>query len=151
MFTTVNYLKQLQEPMLRHKKTIFGTIALILVTFVLMQSCSVDYLSSVIPGWNTILFPKMLFTRIVGLWLVVVLLIYFFLLRKETSSTTAYTYLIMTVPFILCDALLSLSNFFGNILYVCIPLFCIAIISFVVAQIIFVIKLFSYTIKNRSK
>lgn len=138
--------------MLRHKNTIFGTIALMVVTFVLMQSSSADYLSSVIPGWNTILFPKMLFTRIVGLWLVVVLLIYFFLLRKETSSTTAYTYLIMTVPAILCDVLLSFPDIFGGvILYACLPLFLITIIPFVVAQIIFVIKLFSYTIKNRSK
>lgn len=102
--------------MLRHENTIVGTIALIVVTFVLMQICSADYRISIVPGLNTTLIPKMFFTRIIGLWLVVVLLIYALLLRKETRSTTAYTYLFMTIPAILSDILLSFSNIFGGVI-----------------------------------
>ena len=132
------------------KKTITGTIALLAVTFVLMQSCSVDFISSVIPGWHSTILPRLFITRIVGLWLIAVLLVYLLVLRKETSSTTAYTYLLLTLPFILCDMLPLLSGIIGPaIIGIYIPLFCITIIPFIVAQIVFLVKLFAYTVKNR--
>jgi len=128
------------------RKTIIGTIALLIITFILIQSCSTDYISSIIPGWQTALIPKMPITRITSFWLTAVVLIYFLLLKKETSNTTVYVYLFMTLPLLFCDLLL----LFDEILILYIPLFCAAVIPFVVAQIIFIIKLFSYTVKHRN-
>jgi hypothetical protein len=131
------------------KKTIIGTIALLVVTFVLMQSCYVDFISSVIPGWHTTILPKLFITRIVGPWLVVVLLVYFLVLKKETSNTTVYIYLFMTAPFTLCDTVLLFYNWFGmSVVPIYIMLGCITIIPFVIAQMVFIIRLYSYTVKD---
>lgn len=134
------------------KKTIIGTVALLSLGFILIQSCSADFVASVIPGWHTTIFPQMLITQLTGLWLLAVMVIYFLALKKETSNTTVYTYLLLTIPFLLCDILPLLLDIFGLItVYVYITLFCITILPFLVAQIIFILKLFSYTIKSRVK
>lgn len=134
------------------KKTIIGTMALLAIIFVLLQSCSADYVASVIPGWHTTIFPRMLITQITGLWLLAVILIYFLVLKKETSTSTTNTYLLLTVPFLMCDILALLFDVFGFVtMYAYITLFCITILPFIVAQIIFVVKLFSYTIKSRGQ
>jgi len=130
------------------KKPIIGTVAMLIVTFIVIQSCSADYISSIIPGWHTTLIPKMLITRVTGFWLMAVVLIYFLFLKKETSITTAYSYLLMTLPLLFCDVLLLFDE--QDMFTVYIPLFCIAIIPFMAAQIIFIVKLFFYTIKNRN-
>ncbi|MFP9098232.1 hypothetical protein ACLI09_04200 [Flavobacterium sp. RHBU_24] len=132
------------------KKSVTGTIALIAVIYVLMQNCSVDFISSIIPGWHTTIMPPLFITSVGGLWLIAVVFIYFLILKKETSDTTAYIYVFMTVPFLLCDILPLLYDVFGPVIIgIYITVFCITIIPFIVAQIVFVVKLFAYTIKDR--
>lgn len=132
------------------KKAITGTIALLIITLVLTQSCSADFVASVIPGWHTTVFPRLIITQITGFWLLAVIVIYFLFLKRETSSTTVYTYLLMTIPFLLCDILPFLFNVFGfTIINIYITFFCITILPFLIAQVVFIVKLFSYTINRR--
>lgn len=139
----------MQRTLITMKKPVIGTIALLVITFILMQSCSADYIFSIIPGWHTTLLPKMPITRITGFWLAAVVLIYFLFLKKETSNTTAYIYLCMTLPLLFCDVLLLFDEY--EMLTVCIPLFCISIFPFITAQIIFITKFFFYTVKDSTK
>lgn len=134
------------------KRIITGIILLCLCFMVLDYSFTTDFTSSIIPGWNTTIPSDFWGISFTLPWIVFVTLTYFIFLKKVTSSRYRNEYLYMTVPFLVVILIASfivrtiLNQSLSLIGWT--PVLMITFPFFILAQIKFVIKLISYTIKK---
>ena len=123
------------------KSKIALTIVLLIAVSAL-TSRGFDFITSVVPGWHTTIFPAFSYTVLLWGWFVIVITGCFVFLRNKVNRTNKTIYLSLTLPSLLIMTLITNGKLFlegehQTFIFQLIPLMLVCFLLYIIVQLWF--------------
>lgn len=135
------------------KSKIALSITLLIAVVAMLTTRCFDFITSVVPGWHSIIYPAFLYTVLLWGWVVIVITSCFVFLRNKISQKNKTTYLSLTLPNLLIMTLITNGKLFLEgehqvLVFRLIPLMLVCFLLYIIVQLWFMAVLIK-AVENR--